>query len=688
VTDLVHGEIVSPAQYRPLRARAQVVGSDARTLARVTKTVATHDRTRAVVRQAVYVPAGARAAWRYWRQNYTSARYITQIDAAYTSGDTERAERLTTAMETERGRRWSRLVDVAKLLVQLVRIFPWLVLSAGGILLGFGILLAVGGHDGSLVLAPFRWIVAIVAFGLALFTLTAAFLPWAILGGVVLALWAAGRRAGETLTWLRTSAELDTDTEIDETTIAQALGALRIPQITTHLKSGAALQFLTPCRVDGRGTHAVIRLPRGVAAVKIARRRVDLATGLHRLAKETWPTTGAEEGILDLWIADKGALAEGAGPYPLLTEGSCDVFKGAPFGKTLRGTPILAPLMERNTLCGGMPGQGKSSSARVIMAGAALDPTAELRIWVPDSNFDFEAFRPRCSRYVMGAEDEKIAEILRDLRELHAEVQARGNLLVKYETPAVTRELASKGIGLQPLFCLLEEAHVAIGHSEHGTEIGKLLVDIVKLGRKRGIHLIVSTQAPMKDSLPRDITRNCSNGVAFAVGDHVSNDALLGQGAYAAGHRATELIPGADRGTAVVKGFSGERSEILQVYFISIDRDDSAGDQMTPIIKRSLELIRRRGQGLPGSGARLPVEERDLLDDVYALMHDQYRKASAADMARWLKALAPHYGPYSSLNGVQLAEQLNELNVAVSQNKGVWSVYRDRVKEAIDERGA
>jgi S-DNA-T family DNA segregation ATPase FtsK/SpoIIIE len=692
VTDVVEGKVVSPEEfarrYRPrdaVRDGARIAGSDVATVARVFHQGVTHDRTRAVVREIAYIPGGVRAGWKYWRENYTSARYIAQIDAAYAQGDMERAERLTTAMEAERGRRWSRLVDVVKLLVQAVKVFPWLVLAFGAVLLGFGVLLAVGGHDGSLVLAPFRWILAIVAFGLAMFTLTATFLPWAAVGVVVLAFWVAGRRAGETPTWLQTSAELDTDTEIDETTIAQALGALRIPQITAHLKSGAALQFLTPCRVDGRGTHAVIRLPRGVAAVKIARRRVDLATGLHRLAKETWPTTGAEEGILDLWIADKGALAEGAGPYPLLTDGQVDVFKGAPFGKTLRGTPVLAPLLERNTLCGGMPGQGKSASARVIMGGAALDPTAELRIWVPDSNFDFEAFKPRCSRYVMGAEDEKIAEILRDLRELHAEVQERGNLLVRYATPAVTRELASQDIGLHPLFCLLEEAHVAIGHADHGVEIGKLLVDIVKLGRKRGIHLIVSTQAPMKDSLPRDITRNCSNGVAFAVGDHVSNDALLGQGAYAAGHRATELIPGADRGTAVVKGFSGERSEILQVYFISIDRDGSAGDQMTPIIKRSLELIRRRGKGVPGSGRRLPVEERDLLDDVLHLMRDA-KRVSAADMARWLRQEAPHYGPYASLTGVGLAEQLNELNVAVSQNKGVWSVYRDRVKEAIDER--
>ena len=91
--------------------------------------------------------------------------------------------------------------------------------------------------------------------------------------------------------------------------------------------------------------------------------------------------------------------------------------------------------------------------------------------------------------------------------------------------------------------------------------------------------------------MPRDVTRNCSNGIAFAVGDHVANDALLGQGAYAAGHRATELIPGTDRGTALVKGFTGERSEIVQVYFLAVDHDH---DQVTPIIERSLAQIAGR----------------------------------------------------------------------------------------------
>src|SRR5438094_736431 len=80
-------------------------------------------------------------------------------------------------------------------------------------------------------------------------------------------------------------------------------------------------------------------------ATEIGKRRTDLATGLHRAASEVWPTVGDEAGILDLWVADRGALAEGAGPYPLLEDGLVDVFKGVPAGRTLRGDAIYVPII-------------------------------------------------------------------------------------------------------------------------------------------------------------------------------------------------------------------------------------------------------------------------------------------------------------------------------------------------------
>ncbi|MBN6036228.1 cell division protein FtsK [Amycolatopsis sp. 195334CR] len=686
--EVLDGELVSAEEFARLTSqkrqaieRYRAYGNTVVATGRVMRTAATHDRTKAALGHGMTVVQGFESwARRTWDAS-TLGVYRRQIKAAEAVGNVDEIKEWTDRMEQVKERRHKRLMDLPELirgmtragliglaaLVVLVLLIGLLVqLSDAGSFFG-----VIGG-----VLGGLRWAFGAIAWAWTPLILVA---PYVVSTGVLFAAWREGRRRGQAPSWLATSSDADGDVTIDETTIARALSALRIPQVTAYLKEGLPLQFITPARRDGRGTHAIVRLPAGVTAEKVARRRADLATGLHRLSKEVWPTTGSEAGILDLWVADKGALAEGAGPYPLLEDGTVDVFKGAPFGKTLRGEPILAPLMERNTITGGMPGQGKSSAARVIMAGAALDPTAELRIWVPDANFDFEAFRPRCSRYVMGAEDEKIAEILEHLRELHAEVQRRGELLIKYEVPAVTRELASKNVGLHPLFGLLEEAHVAIQHSQYGKEIAQLLVDIVRLGRKRGIHLLVSTQAPTKDSMPRDVTRNCSNGVAFAVGDHVANDALLGQGAYAAGHRATELIPGTDKGTAVVKGFTGERSDIVQVYFLDVAREN---DQVTPIIERAMAAVAKRGE-LPGgtAPARQIEAKRDLLEDISDVLDAD--PVPAAKVAVLLSNHAPDWPAYRGLTGTRLCADLAAIGVKVPSSKNRYPVDPVTIREAM-----
>jgi S-DNA-T family DNA segregation ATPase FtsK/SpoIIIE len=674
----------SAAVSRRLAAQAVARRSAVATV-RVVRAVGDSERTAAAglatARAAVTVGQGVRS-WvvRTW-DAATMGVYRRLVRAAEAAGDRELLAEWTDRKEQAAQSRHQRLMDLPRLAAGVAKATAGTVLGLVGLVVLVGLLVQVSG-SGSFggvvagVLAGVRWVCRAVVVAWSP-------LVWVLPVVVVMAAWREGRRRGTPPRWLATAAEADTDAGVDETTIARALGALRIPQITAYLKAGMPLQYLTPARRDGRGTHAVVRLPAGVTAEKIARRRADLATGLHRLAKEVWPTTGAEAGILDLWVADKGALAEGAGPYPLLDAGAVDVFKGVPFGRTLRGDPLVAPVMERNTITGGMPGQGKSTAARGIMAGCALDPSVELRIWVPDANFDFEAFRPRCSRYVMGAEDERIAEILNHLRELHAEVQARGELLIAHETPAVTRKLADANIGLHPLVCLLEEAHVAIQHKTYGPEISQLLIDIVRLGRKRGIHLIVSTQAPTKDSMPRDVTRNCSNGVAFAVGDHVANDALLGQGAYAGGHRATELIPGTDRGTAVVKGFTGERSQIVQVYFLDVTRGH---DQVTPIITRALAAIAERG-ALPGSASRAPQLEatRDLLEDLDAVLGAE--PVPTADVPALLARHAPRWAPYRRLTGKALREVLEaEHGIKVPSTGNRWPLDPVTVREALARR--
>jgi S-DNA-T family DNA segregation ATPase FtsK/SpoIIIE len=645
--------------------------------------VSTHDRTKTVgkvvLRESFTVIQGVES-WtkRAWDAS-TMGVLRRQIKAAELAGDREELKEWVDRKEMATERRHRRLMDLPALFIGVVKVFAALVLCVPLAVLVIAVLAQATGNG------SFRsvWLgfFAVIGFMIAAMAFVWGLFSFALPGLLVLAAWREGKRRAEPPMWLVTTADEAWDVAIDETTIAQALNALRIPAITQYLKSGLKLQFITPARVDGRGTHAIVRLPAGVTAEKIARRRAELATGLSRAAKEVWPTTGSEAGILDLWAADKGALAEGAGEYPLLEGGLVDFFRGVPAGRTLRGEPMLAPLAERNTITGGIPGQGKSASARVLMIGAALDPTAELRIWVPDTNFDFEVFRPRCSRYVMGSDAEAIERIRDDLKELFDEVQARGALLVRYEIPSVTREIANKGVGLHPLVGLLEEAHVALYDDTYGKEIQKYVIEIVKLGRKRGIHLIVSTQAPTAKSMPRDVTRNCSNGVAFAVSDYVANDALLGQGAYSAGHRATELIPGIDRGTSIVKGFSGERSEILQWYFLDVSKEN---DQVTPLIERAMAAIKERRGSKPGS-APVQIETRDLLTDLDEVLGDD--PVSSADVPALLKRLAPTWTPYQGMTGKSLRDALQkDHGVKVPSTGNRWPIDPATVRAAIVRR--
>ncbi|WP_131774090.1 cell division protein FtsK, partial [Protofrankia symbiont of Coriaria myrtifolia] len=643
---------------------------------------------------AVAGRAAVRTLYRIWRGHLSFARRMAdaatygaireQIRAARAAGDKAALAEWVDRLREAKTARHDRLRGMPVLIGSLA-------VSTGSGLGLAGVVIGAGGIAVGLT-HPAGWTwsgywdfwATLAHVGLTAAVVTLRVGTWLAVPGWLALTWRAGRAEGNAPRWLATAAEADIDMEIDENTITQALKALRLPPITDYLKTGAPLQYLTTARKDGRGTHAVIRLPGALSAEKVAKRRPDLAAGLHRLSKEVWIKTGDEAGILDLWIADKGALAEGAGPYPLLDDGLTDVFKGVPFGKTLRGDPLVAPIMECNTIVGGMPGHGKSAGARTIMLGAALDPTAELRIWIPDNNFDFDGFRRRCSRFVMGTDPEHFAQIAEDLRELHAEVQARGKLLGTYEEPSVTRALASKGIGLHPVVCLLEEAHVAINHETYGKEIAHLLVEIVRLGRKRGIHLIVSTQAPTRDSIPRDVTRNCSNGIAYAVGDHVANDALLGQGAYRAGHRATDLVPGLDRGVAVVKGFTGERSQIANGHFLSVSKGN---DQVGPLIRRSLDAIARTGRPVPGTDrprADIPTESRDLLDDLDAVLGTDPVKT--ADIPAQLRKLAPDWEPYRTLTGTQLRELLTAEGIKVPSTGNRHPLDPVTVREHIARR--
>jgi len=482
--------------------------------------------------------------------------------------------------------------------------------------------------------------------------------------------------------WLVRPDRDDVDSWIDERMISQALAHLGIAPLDKFFKGGGELVYTVPARVDGSGTFAQVRLPMGTTADMVADRRDRLAANLGRAKLETWPTEGQEAGQLDLWVADKGKLGYGAGAWPLLNDGHVDVFEGVPCGRSQRGQVLDAPILERNYVVGGMPGQGKTSWVRTLCLGCILDPTVELKVYVFASNPDFDPFAPRLSAYVKGDDDDAIEAGLGELRWLREEVTRRGKLLERHGATKVTRALATRVKALHPMVVVFDEVHEMFEHSTFGGEAGPLAIKVVKKARKCGITLLFATQSPTASSIPKDLTRNCSNGVALAVADQVANDGLLGSGKYRAGIRATELRPGEDRGTAVTTGLTANRFELVNGFYVPFDEER---DDLTPVVTRAMALLDEHGREVPSSDTTEDDDEEitDHLADIHTAMRGQPRVRTQVVLQR-LAELNP--SEYAGWTFQDLAEALSADGIAARKSDGVMVVRAADVGRALTER--
>ncbi|GAA1195389.1 zonular occludens toxin domain-containing protein [Pseudonocardia alaniniphila] len=476
----------------------------------------------------------------------------------------------------------------------------------------------------------------------------------------------------------------DADSWVDERMISRALAHLGIAPLDRFVGGGGELVYSVPARKDGDGTFAQVRLPLGVTADMVADRRDRLAANLGRAKLETWPTEGAEAGLLDLWVADKGKLGKGAGAWPLLHDGEVNAFDGVPFGRSQRGALIDAPILERNYMIGGQPGQGKSSAGRTLCLGCALDPTVELRVYVFASNPDFDPFAPRLSAYVKGDDDEAVEAGLNELRRLRDDVTRRGKMLERHGAAKVTRKLASAIRGLHPLVVVFDECHEMFEHPQYGKEAGELAIKVVKKARKCGITMIFLTQSPTATSIPKDLTRNCSNGVAFAVADQPANDGLLGTGKYRQGIRATELRPGEDRGTAVTVGLTSNRFELVNTFYVAFDEDR---DDVSPVIRRALAILDEHGRAVLESGSgdseQDPAPPRDHLADIHRVLRGETRVRTQVVLRRLAELNVDEYGDWSFQD---LSTALAAVGIAARKSDGLMVIRSADVARALAER--
>ncbi|MFD6432833.1 cell division protein FtsK [Streptomyces venezuelae] len=640
-----------------------------------------HAAYRLAVRHGSYFLGGTRVLTRRAWEARTAARHERMMRIAEASGNEEVVREWEARAAQYRTARHKRRLELLQLAINAPKAVFMGATATAGALLMLGIILAWANQDMRDIVTPLSTVIESVAWvafiaGVIWDPLLAA-LPWVTLA----AIWAVGRYQKAAPNWALPAGQPEQGVIPDENAILRALGKLSIPQMNAAIKEGWQPRWVSPTTRLGNGYHTQLQLPMGVTVEMVNAKKNVLAHNLMRKPVETWPTEPPDmPGILDLWVADQGSLNGAVPDWPLLHEGTTDYFKGVPVAVSQRGECIIGKLMAANWIVGGIMGSGKTSIVVALLLGAILDPLVIAEVYVMAANVDYDPLKPRLRTLVKGDDPEQLRAALDALRSLANEVTERGKLLEELggESTKLTRELALKDARMRPKVVVFDECHELFMSKEYGKEAAELAIRVMKKARKVGITLIWVTVSPTADSIPRDVTRNTSHRVAFAVGDQVANDGLLGSGKYKAGIRATELVPGQDIGTAVTYGFTNKPFEIIRSHYVA--RDPEKGiDEVTPVVERALKLIECDQED--DTPAFTPVDP--LVDILTVLGHAP--KMRTQDVLRGLAELNPAvYGEWSFGH---LRRVLDEAGHGeYKTDGGRQHVSRQRILDAVDDR--
>ncbi|GAA3546218.1 hypothetical protein GCM10022222_32340 [Amycolatopsis ultiminotia] len=238
------------------------------------------------------------------------------------------------------------------------------------------------------------------------------------------------------------------------------------------------------------------------------------------------------------------------------------------------------------------------------------------------------------------------------------------------------------GLGLHPLVLAIDECHELFQHKKHGRQAEELAVRLIKRGRKYGIILLLATQSPTKDSIPKEITRNVSCGVAFAVADHIANDGLLGAGRYRAGIRATELRMKTDRGTCVAVGITDEPWELVRTFYVTFE---DGTDLVTPVIARAMAILAEHGRPVALTTAQENKQPApaDHLADIADVCAGEKRVRTQVVLAR---LIARNAGEYDGWTLRDLTAALAADGIVPVKSDGVMVVRADDLAAALADR--
>lgn len=709
VGPIIDGELESATEYQRYRDRQHNkaverwtgYGQAATTTVHVVKHVFTHETTkttgRVAIRHLAYVFGGAGIVLRRIWEARTGARYERMMRVGETKGDMTMVEKWEERGELARQRRHDRRMDMVDVPKKLAKGLGWAFGVTFGVLLFFGILLAVANSDFAQVIAPIRgfldavqWIAVFVTVMWGLITTFGLFIATGVF-------WWVGRRAGTTPKWAESAAVRRMEHHGEPITPSIVVVALRDLGISTLRKAIERMQdgaagMLSAIMLAGCGVEVHVSLPSGVDIEAVRRRRRVLAGNLGRHEHELFITIATKARTVTLWIADPGALDEPIGPSPLVTDLdlTADLYTGrAPWGLNLRGDPVAISLLQRHLLLTGLSNQGKTYAARALVLWLALDPVNELRIGDLKGVGDWRMFENIATTLIQGPTDDHVRQVTEMLEEGVREMNRRIVWLEQSgSTDGVTREMSRNDPRFKPLFLVVDEGQVAFmcpaidpetetpyGGSKNTSRFYMACRYLENQGRAVNVILYLFTQNPTDQNLPVLVRESFHIRASLVVGTESQSRMALGENAVNDGAAPHELRQDLDKGTLVVTGGgvpipAGQPAITVRTHFID-------GEAATRIAARAVELR---------SGARhQKVEARDLLADVASVLRGE-DKVKATDIAARLRELAPDYVPYRGLTAKILAEQLEKIGVPVRLLDGTHMVRSAVVRASLEVR--
>jgi S-DNA-T family DNA segregation ATPase FtsK/SpoIIIE len=315
-----------------------------------------------------------------------------------------------------------------------------------------------------------------------------------------------------------------------EESLLRALRAAKVLTKDQHV-------WMQSAKSAGVGTEIIADLDGGITPGQIRAKLSPLASGLGVDSEFMTVEKGQHDGQVKLWITEVDPFKSGPERCPLLDADRWDAWDEAPFGRTARGVEVLLKLMYSNYLGGGMPGSGKSFTARVVAAPFILDP--DVRMFCANGKGDgaWEAIKDICVDYIRGAREDDGWHLVAMLDKVIVEMYDRYD----YTTANGLSKIRPEH-GRPPWAVIIDELQQYTGLSEItdqtiwgkknatlGMVIAYKLTELAKLARASGIILVMLTQKPSDKSLPLELRDQISTRFSNRVSNRHVSEMILGK---------------------------------------------------------------------------------------------------------------------------------------------------------------